>query len=378
MWVTSRNLRARSAVGVSSGALLACWFIGSWASPTEAGGRVPSTEGEANPPKSVAEFCLTGFLAGREQLQTAELEIEQTSTAMGQALPPWTYFIAIDMPTGRLRFDSKSSGRDVRTIHLRDREILYLARENGPVTVYPPGGAPTIQGSRAIDLRAIGIASMAEFQNRTSFDDIVQHLRQAEVSNVKDEHGSEYVVTWTYPLRPAGSALTAVCFDKEKGFSAVRMEDSSVFPGGNIQPLIPNERVETTWERHLDVWIPSLCEFQRQKPSAQVKLVFKWKQVNQPPANDLFDIRTIVPPGTTVVDNRLGKAEMVPVERFERGGTETDQSPADLEKTAFLRRALFTVNLIGVVALGVYCVFRVRTRNRSLRVSERSTESTLT
>ena len=241
-------------------------------------------------------------------------------------------------------------------MRLPDRDILAVAPPGRTINIYAPSSMPEVEGAKLFDIPAIGIATLSEFDHRLPCDSLLKILtaNNDTAQAVEDPDGA-CRVTWTYPVRPAGSAERTIWFDKQKGFCPVRLELVLRVPNSTHAEPEPLEWVSTAWSLVSGAWVPVRCEMHRRQPEAEIIADLDWDGANRPMSKALFEVSSFAASYTTVADHRHGDSRGVPIEAFDSASGTVGPLRAPV---AWARFAMIAANVLVIVFLLGYISYR--------------------
>ncbi len=133
------------------------------------------------------------------------------------------------------------------------------------------------------------------------------------LTNVSAAGNGVWRVSWT----AAQGVKFALWLNRDTGYGPIRYE--ARWPDGHQPPI---ELSEATWTQVGNVWVPKSVKMERNEgpERSRLDLVFEWKSVNQPIADDLFEFKSLVPPGqpAQVISFESGKGILL--ERINHSG----------------------------------------------------------
>lgn len=230
---------------------------------------------------------------------------------------------------------------------------MYRALSDSDLLIALPDKKLPKSISPIIDPRTI---SYSLFRNLgTPYDQMLRVLEHRCLKTVEADVDAEEM----YSLRAdMGNEIhfSMLC-DGRQGYLPVRTETwSGTDPGRKILDI------ETSYQQQAGIWLPVSCRLvdtSGHLPN-RMELAFEWSHVNEPVSAEMFEWKSLkLPPGTLVIDTRLGKANPIIV------ATVGQPEEAVVLKTpvSSSRRLVLIANGIAVfVLLLVICYRRYRRR----------------
>lgn len=230
---------------------------------------------------------------------------------------------------------------------------MYRALSESDLLIALPDKKLPKSISPMIDPRTI---SYSLFQNlSTPYDQMLHVLEHRCRKVVAADMDAEEM----YSLRSdmGNDILFSMLCDGRRGYLPVRTEAwSGTNPGRKILDI------ETSYQQQADIWLPVSCRLvdtSGRLPN-RLELSFEWSHVNEPVSAEMFGWKSLkLPPGTLVIDTRLGKANPVLVATV----GQPEKAAVLKSPVSSSRRLVLIANGIAVfVLLLIVCYRRYRRR----------------
>jgi len=344
----------------------------------------------------LADLCVQGMKDGRERLRSGVFRArgrrvvdEALLVGKGPLLPEtkWEVYCAFDHAKELLRLDwvqpmpwvrspkemdpKQAAANDLRAalgdgtaeVHMVTHKYVRtprhgLAWTSGSQHVLnqsPPGDAWKHRPA-GLDVRALGLLLMVDFDKGKGFPAVVNNLAKMEFTEVgEDDKGLCHLVCVFGKDKELQRQLW---LDRTNGYTPVRHELRYLDRSGPVPTwqAKPRETSEVTWEQVSAVWIPRTFSLTLERApgvKASVELAFEWEAVNQPVPEEQFTPDGMdLPPRTQIVSWELGKPVVLGYtgKKLERS-TDSTPPPGTPSLATTLGRLLLLAVVVIVVAL---------------------------
>ncbi len=303
----------------------------------------------------VAAHLLNGLWHSREMLVSGECQIRLSVQDGDDRKLERRFFLAFDIDQSRWRLDFDG---ELSTKYSEIDGISYFYTIGSyAVEKNLAGRQLSPNDCRPLDPRIVGVCQAGDIEIRAPYDRLKERLRSLRVEDVKESASGEMELTLAE--EPEGDSanpyvLTNVYrIDAEQGV-VLAIESMVRFPNTGVAGT--TQRSTAKWKVVNGVLIPIEFETVYLQDNSRDLFQFEWTSVNQPVPASRFEFRDFgLPPGTIIVDTRLGKPVTV----------EVIAQPSAAPKP---RHATWINLVIGIGAIGVVMalilVWRLRIRRQ--------------
>jgi hypothetical protein len=271
---------------------------------------VASNVAMSAPSPSEVELTTTVIAGLQNHLESLRSGIVDFEVSNKDGAVLWKRCVVFDNERERIRCEMEAclgDHRVARVLHTKS-EFLQFASfpQGGVLTRLNPGEESRVSDGMPIDARAMGLCqySVLNRSGANAARAVLSNLQKRQLLSavVKDEIA---LVVWL----PEPNTQTAWWFDTRHGFVPIRSEVRMISPVG---VSVIRQRLETSWGRVKDVYVPEQSTFQvlniDGSTASSEQIRFAWKSVNEKVPEELFTAESLkVPKNTYVVDNRLGQ-----------------------------------------------------------------------
>jgi hypothetical protein len=270
-------------------------------------------QGQPTDSSKLAEFLLTGWRSEREKLVTGKVLIQGTDTRISGNSPIKVSF-TFDHPKGMRKYRVFWKGRYDGWWTITPELLAQCTNNAAPLVQLIKPTDPALDYVREFDPRCFGMGVLGDLDRGVKFEDLVKNLNSStpqavwEVNKVKD---GLYQLACRPPddfRPPNGKGALAKCtmvINEHKGFSCERFE---VFTQRDTKAKWTRaSSTSAMWEEQNGTWVPTSVTAEGISKD-RIGLKLAWENVNEPVANDEFEIDNLgAPPGTLIADARLSR-----------------------------------------------------------------------
>ena len=258
---------------------------------------------------ALAEALLAGLRTHIENLRSGSVEFTVLDKNGATTV---RRFVAFDNPAGNVRSDAEvlRDSRIVRVVQTKKQFLQFVSRENGGLlTRLNPGEKSIVSEGMPFDVRAVGLCSYRELAIGGRVEGVLKtfssgRVRSASAALEKDVGVLDFEMNIDGPV----STHLVYWIDTTRDYVPLRCEVRIVGPFGGSTA---HERIETSWEKVNDTWIPTRSVWlgiHRNTVTSIEDMRFTWKSVNEKVPETLFSEESLkLPKNTYIVDTRLGK-----------------------------------------------------------------------
>lgn len=214
-----------------------------------------------------------------------------------------------------------------------------------------------------LDVRALALLLMADFDAGRGFNDVLHYLAKAEIAEVADDDKGVSHLVWVFGKEK--QLQRKLWLDRTKDYAPFRQELRYRVRRGqtSVWEATPREICEVTWERKSGVWVPqtfSLSQELAPYQKSRVEMAFEWEAVNKPVDDNLFTSAGLgLPMKAQIISMQLGK----PIHLGYVGGEDqqpNQPTPLPTSPNSRIRLAVALVSLLLLVALVSILLLRHR------------------
>lgn len=252
-------------------------------------------------------YVVQSLWRSRELIRSGRVEIATQWNAEGSVALPIDYTVWFDAAKDRLRVDRREDTAFWQTVR-RPEWLLIHAANSAVISKEAPDFITPWPEAAVLDPRVPGLTQRDATCGLT-LEILHGYFPDAEVVVRKIGEG-KHVLTWTnHPNALKGmEVVTRIWTDEQKGSSPIRVEQVTGMNGRF--PAQPDFITTTEYVSTSGIWLPSLCQFdvrRNGKSEATETWTFKWANVNEVIAEEIFTAEGLnAPGGTLIADSRQG------------------------------------------------------------------------
>lgn len=256
-----------------------------------------------------AQFYLDGMWSTLDSLHFGEVSVTEIESIGGKR-NEYQYKLKFSYPEDLVRYDLVRSptGRSASFIRTSEEQLLELpSKGGGPTTVskFPLGEVLTYDGTNPVDLRTLGVTTVAAHRGSRSLEWLKErltidgHKTTGTLSEIDESSGAHIDLIWVGESSSGQKFKTLLRLDSSRGYTPIlRVHIRSDGAKYSVASL-----TQTDWEQKDGIWVPVHVLMEGVSPDAKHEFRLSWKSVNLAMPPDTFTLAGLSPPGGTQIIN---------------------------------------------------------------------------